>query len=139
MLLPKRTKYRKQHRRRGCLAGLASTGTRIAFGAFGLKATSRGELTSRQLEAARRAISRAMKRGGKTWIRVFPHKAVTQKAAEVPMGSGKGSVEHYVVPVKPGVVIFELDGVGEEMAREALRLASHKLGLKTRFVIRNAI
>lgn len=133
MLLPKRTKYRKHHRRRGKLSGLAQKGARIAFGSFGLKAMDRGELTSRQIEAARRAITRYIKRGGKVWIRVFPHTPITRKAAEVPMGSGKGSVDFYVADVKPGRVIFEVEGVSEEDAREAFRLAGHKLPFPVRF------
>ncbi|MEI7511666.1 MAG: 50S ribosomal protein L16 [Candidatus Peregrinibacteria bacterium] len=139
MLIPKKLKRRKWHRGRGGLAGTAQTGARIAFGAYALKAEVAGEITSRQIEAARRAISRSMKRGGKTWIRIFPHKPVTQKAAEVPMGSGKGSVELYVAAVHPGTVLFEVEGVTEVLAREALRLAGHKLGVKTRFVSKIAI
>lgn len=134
MLLPKRTKYRKHHRDRGGLAGKAQKGARIAFGSYGIKATTAGELNSREIEAARRAISRAMKRGGKTWIRVFPHTPITRKAAEVPMGSGKGSVDFYVARIKPGTVIFEVDGIPEDVAREALRLARYKLSVQTRFV-----
>lgn len=136
MLLPKKQKYRKHHKQRGCLAGNATSGTQIAFGTYGLKATGRGEITSRQIESARRAINRYIKRGGKVWIRVFPHKPITQKAAEVPMGSGKGSVEYYVFPVHPGRILFEIGGVSEEAAREAMRLASHKLSVKTRFATR---
>ncbi len=134
MLTPKKLKYRKVHRGRGCLRGLAQTGHTLAFGSFGLKAIDRGELTSRQIESARRAINRYLKRQGKLWIRIFPHKPVTQKAAEVPMGSGKGSVEFYVFPTLPGKVLFELEGIDEVVAREAFRLASHKLPLKTKFV-----
>ena len=134
MLIPKKTKRRKWHRARGGLAGKAMRGARIAFGSYGLKATTCGELSSRQIEAARRTVSRALQRGGKTWIRIFPHMPVTQKAAEVPMGSGKGSVELYVARVKPGTMIFEIDGVDESVARRALELAGHKLSVKTRFV-----
>ena len=134
MLFPKRTKYRKWQRNRGSLKGIAVRGSRVAFGSYGLKATARAELTSRQIEAARRTITRFLKRGGKLWIRVFPHKPITQKAAEVPMGSGKGSVEYYVAAIKPGTVIFELEGVSIEQAREAFTLAGHKLPAKTKFV-----
>lgn len=136
MLVPKKLKHRKVHRGRGTLRGVAQTGFEIAFGDFGLKAVGRGELTSRQIESARRAINRYLKRAGKVWIRIFPHKPVTQKAAEVPMGSGKGSVEFYVFPCLPGKVLFEISGVSEEMAREAFRLAMHKLPIKTKFVKR---
>ncbi|QQS58776.1 50S ribosomal protein L16 [Candidatus Peregrinibacteria bacterium] len=134
MLIPKKLKYRKVHRGRGTLRGVAQTGFELAFGSYGLKAIGRGEITSRQIESARRAINRYVKRTGKLWIRIFPHKPVTQKAAEVPMGSGKGSVEFYVFPTLPGKVIFEMEGVTESIAREAFRLASYKLPLKTKFV-----
>lgn len=134
MLTPKKSKYRKVHRDRGGLSGIAQSGYELAFGSFGLKATDRSEVTSRQIESARRAINRFLKRQGKLWIRIFPHKPVTRKAAEVPMGSGKGSVEFYVSPVVPGKVLFELEGVTEEIAREAFRLASYKLPLSTKFV-----
>ncbi len=136
MLTPKKLKYRKVHRGRGTLRGIAQNGHEIAFGSYGLKAISRGELTSRQIEAARRAINRYVNRAGKVWIRIFPHKPVTQKAAEVPMGSGKGTVEYYVFPTLPGKILFEMEGVPEEIAREAFRLASHKLPVKTKFVIK---
>ena len=134
MLIPKRTKYRKVHRGRGKLKGNATSGFELAFGTFGLKAMTRGEITSRQIEAARRAMTRYVKRTGKVWIRIFPHKAITRKAAEVPMGSGKGSVEFYVFATKPGKILFEMEGVDEATAREALRLAAHKLPLKCKFV-----
>lgn len=134
MLIPKKLKYRKVHRGRGKLRGIAQNGHELAFGSYGLKAIDRGEITSRQIEAARRAINRYVKRTGKLWIRIFPHIPVTQKAAEVPMGSGKGSVEYYAFPTLPGKVIFEMEGVSELIAREAFRLASHKLPLKTKFV-----
>ena len=134
MLAPSRTKYRKTHRFRGALSGVASRGTRVAFGSYGLKSLNNGELTSRQIEAARKTIAHGLKRGGKVWIRVFPHIPITKKAAEVPMGSGKGNVEYYVAPVKPGTVIFEMDGIEERQAREIMRLASSKLPVKTRFV-----
>lgn len=134
MLFPKKTKYRKWHRSRGSLKGVASGGTRIAFGSFGLKTVEKIELTSRQIEAARRAIQRHLKRSGKLWIRVFPHKPITHKAAEVPMGSGKGSVEYYVASIKAGTLIFELEGVSEVLARNAFRLASYKFPVKTKFI-----
>lgn len=134
MLFPTRTKYRKAHRNRGSLKGVATSGHRVSFGEFGLKSMSRAELSSRQIEAARRTVTRFLKRGGKMWIRIFPHKPITQKAAEVPMGAGKGSVEYYVATVYPGTVIFELEGVSEADSREAFRLASHKLPIKTKFV-----
>ncbi len=134
MLLPKKQKYRKSHRLRGAFKGVAQKGHRIAFGSYAIKAQTTGEITSRQIEAARRAMTRYIKRGGKIWIRVFPHKPVTQKAAEVPMGSGKGNVEKYVALVKPGTVLFEMEGVEEDIAREAMRLASHKLPVKTKFL-----
>jgi len=134
MLFPKKTKYRKWHRNRGSLKGVAVRGSRVAFGSFGMKVVERAELTSRQIEAARRAIQRHLKRGGKLWIRVFPHKPITKKAAEVPMGSGKGSVEYYVAALKPGAIVFELEGVTTEQAREAFELAGHKFPVKTKFV-----
>ncbi|MBU0981430.1 50S ribosomal protein L16 [Patescibacteria group bacterium] len=134
MLLPKKSKYRKWFRLRGSYSGNAQKGHSIAFGEYGLKSMQTKEISSRQIEAARRAMTRYVKRGGKIWIRVFPHKPVTAKAAEVPMGSGKGSVEKYAALVKPGTVIFEMDGIPEEVAREAMRLASGKLPVKTKFV-----
>ncbi len=137
MLLPKRSKYRRWHRLRGSFKGMSKGGDRLAFGSYGLKALGAQEVTSRQIEAARRAMTRHVKRGGTIWIRVFPHKPVTQKAAEVPMGSGKGSVERYCALVRPGAILFEMDGLPEEVAREALDLASRKLPVKTRFVTIN--
>lgn len=134
MLQPKRTKYRKMFRNRGGNSGLAQSGHRIAFGEYGIKALTAGELNSREIEAARRVISRSLNRTGKVWIRIFPHLAVTRKAAEVPMGSGKGSVDFYVARVKPGTVLFEIGGCTEEAAREAIRLAGHKLSVLTKFV-----
>jgi large subunit ribosomal protein L16 len=134
MLLPKRTKYRKQHR--GRMKGRASRGNTLSFGEFGLQALEPCWMTSRQIEAARRAIVRHVKRGGKLWIRVFPDKPVTSKPAETRMGGGKGAVDHWVAVVRPGRMIFEIAGVPEEAAREAMRLASHKLPIKTRFVSR---
>jgi large subunit ribosomal protein L16 len=135
MLMPKRTKYRKQHR--GRMKGQASRGNKLSFGEFGLQALEPCWMTSRQIEAARRAIVRHVKRGGKLWIRVFPDKPVTARAAETRMGKGKGAVDYWVAVVKPGRMIFEISGVQEEHAREAMRLASHKLPIKTRFVSRN--
>lgn len=134
MLMPKRTKYRKQHR--GRLKGKATRGSTVAFGDYGLQALEPVWMTSRQIEAARRAIVRYIRRRGKVWIRVFPDKPYTQKAAETRMGKGKGSVEYYVAVVKPGRILFEMAGVPEDLAREALRLASGKLPIKTKFVKR---
>ena len=139
MLLPKKQKFRKVFRARGQFKGKAQSGDRISFGSYGLKSMTMAEITSRQIEAARRAISRYIKRGGKVWIRVFPHTPVTKKPAEVPMGSGKGAVDHYVTLIKPGTIIFELDGVDEAIAREAMRLAGHKLPIKTKFVTQEII
>jgi len=134
MLGPRKTKYRKSQRLRGADNGIATRGNRVAFGTYGLKAMEGGEISARQIEAARRAMTHHIKRGGKIWIRVFPHKPITKKAAEVPMGSGKGSVELYVANIKAGTVLFEMDGVTTEIAKEALRLAAHKLSLKTKFI-----
>lgn len=134
MLMPKRVKYRKQMR--GRMKGRASRGAKVAFGDFGLQATEPSWITSRQIEAARRAIVRYVRRGGKLWIRIFPDKPVTAKPAETRMGSGKGSVDHWVAVVKPGRILFEITGVTEAQAREAMRLASHKLPIKTQFVRR---
>lgn len=134
MLLPKKQKFRKVFRARSKFTGTAKGGDRLSFGTFGLKATGVSEITSRQIEAARRAMTRHLNRGGKIWIRIFPHTPVTKKPAEVRMGSGKGSVDHYVATVKAGVIIFEIDGVEETIAREAMRLAGHKLPVKTKFV-----
>ena len=136
MLEPKKIKYRKQHRNRGAFYGKATRGAELAFGSFGLKAQTAGELTARQIEAARRAMTHSVQRGGKIWIRVFPHTPVTKKAAEVPMGAGKGSVEYYSCIVKPGVILFELDGLPADAAKEALTLAGHKLPMRTRIVTR---
>jgi large subunit ribosomal protein L16 len=134
MLMPKRTKYRKMHR--GRMKGKAGRGNTLSFGDYGLQALEPCWMTSRQIEAARRAIVRYVKRGGKLWIRVFPDKPVTSKPAETRMGGGKGAVDHWVAVVKPGRMIFEMAGVQEEQAREAMRLASHKLPIRTRFVSR---
>lgn len=134
MLMPKRFKYRKQHR--GRMKGKAYRGSTVAFGDYGLQALEPVWMTSRQIEAARRAIVRFIRRRGKVWIRVFPDKPYTQKAAETRMGKGKGSVEYYVAVVKPGRILFEMAGVPEDVAREALRLAAGKLPVKTKFVKR---
>jgi large subunit ribosomal protein L16 len=134
MLQPKRVKFRKQHR--GRRRGFAKGGTRVEFGEYGLKALDRGWVTNRQIEAARIAMTRKIKRGGKVWINIFPDKPVTQKPAETRMGSGKGNPEGWVAVVKPGRVMFELAGVPEDLAREAMRLAGHKLPIRTKFVSR---
>ena len=134
MLMPKRMKYRKQQR--GNMKGKASRGNVVSFGEYGLQALEPVWLTARQIEAARKAMVRFTKRRGKVWIRVFPDKPYTQKAAETRMGSGKGAVDHWVAVVKPGRIIFEIGGVSEEIAKEAVRLASHKLPIKTRFIVR---
>jgi len=137
MLMPKRAKYRKQMR--GRMKGKAMRGAEVSFGDYGLQALEPAWITSRQIEAARRAIVRYVRRRGKYWIRIFPDKPVTAKPAETRMGKGKGSVDHYVAVVKPGRVMFELSGVSEEMAREAMRLAAHKLPIKCQFVKREGI
>lgn len=134
MLLPKRVKYRKTQR--GRMKGKAYRGSQVAFGTFGLKALEPAWITNRQIESARIAINRYLRRDGKIWIRIFPDKPFTKKPAEVRMGSGKGSTEYYVAVVKPGRIMFEIDGVDKEKAMEALRLASHKLPIKTKFVTR---
>jgi large subunit ribosomal protein L16 len=134
MLMPKRAKWRKQSR--GRMKGLDRRGAEISFGEFGLQALEPGWVTARQIEAARRTLVRFMKRRGKVWIRIFPDKPVTQKPAETRMGKGKGAVDHYVAVVRPGRVLFELSGLPEDNAREAFRLASHKLAIKTRFIER---
>jgi len=133
MLAPKRIKYRKHQR--GTSKGKAQRGSEISFGQYGLKALEAGWLTSRQIEAARIAITRHIKRGGKVWIRIFPHKPITAKPAETRMGKGKGSPEYWVAVVKPGRILFELEGVALDVAREAIRLASHKLPIKSKFVM----
>jgi len=137
MLMPKRVKYRKQFR--GRMKGVARRGAEVQFGEYGLQALEPAWITSRQIEAARRAIVRHIKRRGRVWIRIFPDKPVTQKPAETRMGKGKGSVDHWVAVVKPGRVMFELVGVSENVAREAMRLASHKLPIKTRFLARREL
>jgi large subunit ribosomal protein L16 len=137
MLQPKRTKFRKQHKMRN--RGIATRGNKVSFGEFGLKATERGRLTARQLEAARRTISRALKRSGKVWIRVFPDKPITQKPLEVRMGSGKGNVEYWVAEIQPGKMIYEIEGVSAEIAKEAFELAAAKLPIATTFVTRTVL
>ena len=137
MLMPKRTKHRKVHR--GRRSGVAKAGTHVAFGEYGLQALEPAWISSAQIEASRRTITRFIKRGGKLWIRIFPDKPVTQKPAETRMGSGKGNPEFWVSVVKPGRVMFELAGVPEDLAREAMRKAGHKLPIKTRFVTREEL
>ena len=134
MLMPKRVKYRKQMR--GRMKGKATRGAEVSFGEYGLQALEPCWMTSRQIESARRAIVRYVRRGGKLWIRVFPDKPVTVRAAETRMGSGKGALDHWVAVIKPGRILFEMTGVPEEAAKEALRLAAHKLPIKTQFVRR---
>jgi large subunit ribosomal protein L16 len=134
MLQPKRTKFRKMHKGRN--RGLAQRGNKVSFGEFGLKASGRGRLTARQIEAARRAMTRRIKRGGKIWIRVFPDKPITNKPLEVRMGKGKGNVEYWVALVQPGRVLYEMEGVSEKLAREAFALAAAKLPISTTFVKR---
>ena len=136
MLLPKRVKYRRVHR--GRMKGVATRGNVISYGEYGLQAMEPSWITSNQIEAARIAMTRYTRRGGKVWIKIFPDKPVTQKPAETRMGSGKGSPEYWVAVVKPGRVLFEMSGVSEEMAREALRLAAHKLPIKTKFIKRDS-
>ncbi len=137
MLQPKRTKFRKQHKGRN--RGLAQSGNKVSFGEYGLKAVERGRMTARQIEAGRRAINRHIRRGGKIWIRVFPDKPITKKPLEVRMGKGKGNVEYWVAQIQPGRVLFEMQGVSEEMAREAFKLASAKFPFKTTFVKRQVM
>ena len=137
MLQPKRTKFRKQHKGRN--RGLAVRGSKLSFGEYGLKAVSRGRITARQIEAGRRAMTRHIKRGGKIWIRIFPDKPITKKPLEVRMGKGKGGVEYWVALIQPGRVLFEMEGVGEDVAREAFRLAAAKLPVQTTFVTRTVM
>ena len=134
MLQPKRTKYRKQMKGRN--RGLAQRGNKVSFGEYGLKATTRGRLTSRQIEAARRALTHFIKRGGRVWIRVFPDKPISKKPLEVRMGSGKGNVEYWVALIQPGAVLYEMEGINEQEARAAFKLASAKLPVRTTFVTR---
>jgi large subunit ribosomal protein L16 len=136
MLQPKRTKFRKQHKGRN--RGLAQRGNAVSFGEYGLKAVTRGQLTARQIEAARRAMTRHVKRGGKIWIRVFPDKPITKKPLEVRQGKGKGNVEYWVAQIQPGRLLYEMAGVPEEVAREAFRLAAAKLPVQTVFIERQA-
>lgn len=135
MLQPKKTKYRKTQK--GVNRGLSVRWSRIVFGSFALKATKRGFMTPNQIESARRVISRQLKRAGKLWIRVFPDKPITQHAAEAPMGKGKGAIDHYAAVIKPGRIIFELDGVPEELAKKALALAAYKLPVTVKFISKN--
>jgi large subunit ribosomal protein L16 len=137
MLVPKRVKHRKVHR--GRLTGKAKGGTELAYGQFGLQALEPAWITNRQIEAARIAMTRYIKRGGKVWIKIFPDKPITAKPAETRMGSGKGSPEYWVAVVKPGRIMFELSGVAEDVAREAMRLAAHKLPIKTKFIVREEV
>lgn len=134
MLMPKRTKHRKV--RKGKIRGVATAGNSIAFGQYALQCQSHERITARQIEAARQAMTRYIKRGGKVWIRIFPHTPVTRKPQDVKMGSGKGNPEFWVAKVKPGTIMFEMQGVSEEVAREAMRLAAHKLPVKTKFLTR---
>ena len=135
MLMPKKTKYRKSHK--GKRGGKASRKVNLSFGSYGLKTLEPYWVTSRQIEAARRVITRYTKRGGKLWIRIFPDKPVTKKGGEIPMGKGKGAVDHYVVVVKPGMIMFEMEGVEKDVAKEALELAAYKLPVKCRFISKN--
>ena len=135
MLQPARTKYRKQQKGRN--KGIATTGNKVSFGEFGLKAIGRGRLTARQIEAARRVMTRHIKRGGRVWIRVFPDKPISKKPAEVRMGNGKGSPEYFVAEIQPGKMLYEMDGVSEDLAREAFRLAAAKLPIETTFATRH--
>jgi len=137
MLQPKRTKFRKMHKGRN--TGLAHRGSTVSFGTIALKSVERGRMTARQIEACRRAITRRVKRGGKIWIRVFPDKPITEKPLEVRMGNGKGNVEYWVCEIKPGKILYEIDGVSEELAREAFALAAAKLPFKTAIVLRTVM
>ncbi|MEK7503827.1 MAG: 50S ribosomal protein L16 [Patescibacteria group bacterium] len=138
MLMPKKVKHRKWHKGRRRNKGMDFRGTELAFGSFGLKAQEAKWVTARQIEAARRSVIRYLKKGGKLWVRIFTDKPVTQKGTEVPMGGGKGNVDHYVFPVKPGRIIFELEGIKEDIAREAFEKAGKKIPLKTKFIVRQA-
>ncbi len=137
MLQPKRTKFRKQFKSRN--RGMAVRGSKVSFGEYGLKATTRGRITARQIEAGRRAMTRYIKRGGKIWIRIFPDKPITKKPLEVRMGKGKGGVEYWVAQIQPGRMLFEMEGVSEDIAREAFRLAAAKLPVQTTFVARTVM
>jgi large subunit ribosomal protein L16 len=136
MLFPKKTKHRKSHKGRGRFKRTATSGYSVSFGNYGLVSLGNKWVTSRQIEAARRAMTHSLQRGGKVWIRIFPDRPITAKGSEVPMGKGKGVVDHYVREVKPGTMLFEIDGVDEKAAREAMRLAAHKLPVKTKFVVK---
>jgi len=137
MLIPNRTKHRKVFK--GKIRGVATVGNTIAFGQFALQAQGHDRITSRQIESARQAMTRYVKRGGKIWIRIFPHTPVSRKPQDVKMGSGKGNPEFFVAKVKPGTILFEMQGVSEEIAREAMRLAAHKLAVKTKFLVKEEI
>lgn len=137
MLMPKRTKYRKV--RKGRITGPATAGHYIAFGEFALQSQGMDRITARQIEAARQAMTRYVKRGGKIWIRIFPHTPVTRKPQDVKMGSGKGNPEFFVAKVRPGTILFEMQGVSEEVAREAMRLAAHKLPIRTKFLVKEDV
>ena len=137
MLAPKKQKYRKVQRGRSDTTGISMRGNRLSFGTYGLKSMQAKEITSRQIEAARRSMTRFVKRGGKIWITVFPHKPLTKKAQEVPMGSGKGAPELFVCPILPGRILFEMEGVDEATAREAMKLAAYKLPIKCKFISSN--
>ena len=137
MLMPKKVKYRKLQKGRRRMKGIAKRGNLVSFGEYGLKALEPCWITSRQIEAARKTITRFTRKGGKMWIRIFPNKPVTVKGSESPMGGGKGSVDHYVASIKPGVILFEIIGVSEDDAKRAMELASHKLPIKTKFVSKN--
>ena len=137
MLIPKKVKYRK--RQKGRMKGKATNGSTVSFGQYGLKAIEPGRISNRQIEAARRVITRTLKRGGKTWIRIFPDKPITSKPAEVRMGKGKGAVDSWVAVVRPGRILYEIDGVSEEVAMEALRLAAYKLPVKAQIIKRTAV
>lgn len=137
MLTPKRQKYRKQQR--GSMKGIAARGTKLSFGDYGLQSLDIGWISSRQIESARRAISNYTQRGGRTWITIFPDKPITKKPPEVRMGGGKGDIDSYVAPVKPGRIMFEMAGVTTETAKEALRLAAHKLPVKTRVIVKGEV
>ena len=136
MLMPKKVKHRKIQRG-GAIRGRAARGQEISFGSFGLKALEAGLVSARQIESARRAMTRYVQRGGKIWIRIFPDKPMTKKGDETPMGKGKGAVDHFVAVAKPGTILFEMDGVKPEIAKEAMRLAAYKLGIKTKFVFKD--
>lgn len=137
--MPKKTKFRKSHKGVARFKRVATRGIYVSFGSYGLLSQENAWITSRQIEAARRAMSRTVQRGGKIWIRVFPDRSVTKKGSEIPMGKGKGPVDHYVAEAKPGMMLFEIDGVTEAQAREAMRLAAHKLPVKTKFVSKDLV